>query len=261
MTQDQRYASTVFFKAAIPLLKVIANDVPSLGNKLKGKSFVFQMSALDEGEKYGTHFVIENGEWTVVLSIHEKPDIELEFPNIDHFVKFMAGKTMKLPRLKGMFKNFGTFVTIMRLLLKMAGLLQAKDLPKKEEDRVLLVKLFFYLLSNGISQLNKAGHPEIKEWAMKSPDRVYAFAVNNYPEISAWVRVKAGNSKAGRGEYTRCKPFFRMRFDTIEHALDILMERADMIAYTAESKLIMDGAPEFGGQLGQFMMIIGGYAK
>lgn len=260
MTQDQKYASTIFFKAAIPLLKVIATDVPKLGNKLKGKNFVLQLSALDGEDKYATHFVVTDGEFDVNFSVHEKPDIELEFPNMDHFVRFMAGKTMKLPRLKGMFKHFGIFVTVMMLLLKMAGLLQAKDLPKKEEDRVLLVKLYFFLLANGISQLNKAGHPDVKNWALKSPDRVYAFAVNNYPEISAWIRVKAGNSKSGRGEYTRCKPFFQMRFDTIEHALDILLQKADMIAYTAESKLIMDGAPEFGGQLGQFMMIIAGYA-
>ena len=142
----------------------------------------------------------------------------------------------------------------------MAGLLQAKDKPMSEDDKILLVKLYFYLLANGISQLNKAGHPDIKNWAQKSPDRVYAFAVNGHPEISSWLRVKAGNSKSGRGEYTRCKPFFRMRFDTIDHALDILLQKADMIAYTAESKLIMDGAPEFGAQLGQFMIIIAGYA-
>ena len=260
MTEDQRYASTIFFKAAIPLLKVIAMDVPKLGNKLKKKSFVVQLSALDGDQKYGTHFIVTQGEWEVVLSVHESPDIELEFPNMDHFVRFMAGKTMKLPKLKGMIKHFSTFVTVMMLLLKMAGLLQAKDLPKKEEDRVLLVKLYFYLLANGISQLNKAGHPDVKSWALKSPDRAYAFAVNGHPELSAWIRVKAGNSKSGRGQYTRCKPFFQMRFDNIEHALDILLQKADMIAYTAESKLIMDGAPEFGGQLGVFMMIIAGYA-
>ncbi|MCL2630062.1 MAG: hypothetical protein FWD49_00895 [Firmicutes bacterium] len=260
MTDNQKYASSIFFKSAIPLLKVVATDTP-LGLKLKGKSFVLQLSAIDEGVKYATHFVIESGEFKTVLSVHESPDIELSFPNIDHFVNFMAGKTMKLPKIKGAMKNFGAFISVMRLLLKMASLLQAKDLPKKEADRVLLVKLYFYLLSGGISQLNKAGHPEVKEWAQKSPDRVYAFAVNGMPEVSAWVRVKAGNSKAGRGEYERCMPFFRMRFDSIESALNILLQKADMLSYTAESKLIMDGAPEFGGQLGQFMMIIAGFAK
>ena len=260
MTEDQRYASTIFFKAAIPLLKVIATDVPKLGNKLKGKNFVVQLSALDEGTKYATHFVVTDGEMQVVLDVHEKPDIELEFPNMDHFCKFMAGKTMKLPKLKGMFKHLGTFISVMMLLLKMAGLLQAKDKPAKEEDKKLLVKLYFYLLANGISQLNKASHPDVKAWSKISPDRVYAFAVNDQPDLSAWIRVKAGNSKSGRGEYTRCKPFFRMRFDTIDHALDILLQKADMIEHTATSKLIMDGAPEFGAQLGNFMMIIAGYA-
>jgi hypothetical protein len=261
MTDNQKYASAIFFKAAIPLLKVVANDVPALGNKLNKKSFVLQLSALDEGEKLATHFIVENGVWTTKLSVHEKPDIELQFPNMPHFINFMAGKTMKLPKIKGALKNLGTFISVMRLLLKMASLLQAKDAPKKESDRLLLVKLYFYLLSGGISQLNKVGHPEVKEWASKSPDRVYAFAVNNLPEVSAWIRVKAGNSKAGRGEYERCMPFFRMRFDSVESALNILLQKADMLAYTASGKLIMDGAPEFGAQLGVFMMIIAGYAK
>lgn len=261
MTQDQKYASTIFFKAAIPLLKVIATDVPKIGNKLKGKSFVLQLSALDEGKKYATHFVIEDGEFNVKLSVHDKPDIELEFPNMEHFCNFMSGKTMKLPKLKGVFKNLGAFITVMRLLLKMASLLQAEDKPKTEEDKFLLVKLYFYLLSAGISQLNKVGHPAIHDWAKISPDRVYAFAVNDQPELSAWIRVKAGNTKSGRGEYTRCKPFFRMRFDTVDHALDILLQQADMIEYTAQGRLIMDGAPEFGAQLGNFMMTIAAYAK
>jgi len=86
MTEDQKYASAIFFKAAIPLLKVVATDVPALGNKLKNKSFVLQLSALDEGEKHATHFEVEKGVWKTVLSAHESPTIELEFPNISHFI-------------------------------------------------------------------------------------------------------------------------------------------------------------------------------
>ena len=261
MTENQLYASTVFFKAAIPLLKVVANEVPALGNKFKNKTFTLQLSAHDGKEKYATHFEIENGEWQAKPGVvHENPTIELSFPNIDHFIKFMAGKTKKLPKLKGV-KNLGTFVSVMRLLLKMASLLQAKNLPKKEEDRKLLVKLYFYLLSAGISRLNKAGHKEIHEWALKSPDRVYAFQVDGEEDLAAWIRVKAGNSRAGRGKYERCMPFFCLRFSSIEYALDILLQKGDMLEYTKASKLIMDGAPEFGAQLGSFMMTIAAYAK
>ena len=116
-------------------------------------------------------------------------------------------------------------------------------------------------MSSGISQLNKAGHPEISKWVKKSPDRVYAWTVNGEEKLSAFLRIKAGNSKASRGLYKRSKPFFTMRFDSTDSALGILMELDDMIESTIKGKLVMEGAPEFGAQLGDYMGIVGSYAK
>lgn len=268
MTDDQKYASTIFFKAALPLAKVIAEDRPELGKAFAGKTCVLQVSALvpeAEDGKQGMHFEIVDGVWTTKLAVHESPDVELQFGNIDKFIDFMAGRKMigALPKMKGMCKNFGLFMGFMKILLKMASLLQATDYPKTAEDRRLLVKLYFYLLGAGISALNKAGHPEIHEWALKSPDRAYAFSVKGEgnEDLSSYIRVKAGKSKYCKGLYTRAKPFFCMSFDCVDSALGILMQKADMLDYTAGGKLIMEGAPEFGAQLGAFMMIIAGYAK
>ncbi len=54
---------------------------------------------------------------------------------------------------------------------------------------------------------------------------------------------------------------FTMRFDSLDSALGILMGTADMLDYTKDSKLIMDGAPEFGAQIGTYMMTVAGYAQ
>lgn len=124
-----------------------------------------------------------------------------------------------------------------------------------------MVKCFFYLLSSGISQLNKQGHEAVHDWALKSPDRVYAWAVDGYPEISAYLRVKAGKTRAGRGEYKRAMPFFTMRFNNLDSALGILLSTDDMLESTKEGKLVMDGAPEFGAQIGEYMMLVGSYAQ
>ena len=149
----------------------------------------------------------------------------------------------------------------MQGLLTMSKLLGSEDAPKDPDDQELLVKLFFYLLPNGISQLNKAGHEKIHDFALKSPDRAYAFAVTGYPELNSYIRFKEGNSKAGRGEYPRCKPFLTLRFDSVAHALDILMSKGDMVEYMANDYLKVEGAPEFAGTVGEFMFIIGDYAK
>lgn len=149
----------------------------------------------------------------------------------------------------------------MAVLLKMSSLLNIKAAPEDEDTQKLAVKCFFYLLSSGISQLNKNGHEAVHDWATKSPDRVYAWAVDGYPEVSAFLRVKAGKTRSGRGVYKRAMPFFTMRFDSLPSALGILLSTDDMLESTKQGKLIMDGAPEFGGQIGEFMMQVGAYAQ
>ena len=233
--------------AALPLLKTIVADVPSLNKKFKDVHCIYQVSCLDPdapGGKYATHFQVNCDEWIIHADkVDPKPMVELEFPSVQALNAFFKGKIGP------------------KTLLKMADLLGLKEPPEDEDTKRLLVKCYFYLLSTGISQLNKHGDEQIHEWALKSPDRVYAWAVNGEESVSAYIRVKAGQTKAGRGVYKRAMPFFTMRFDCLDSALGILMGTADMLQFTRESKLIMDGGPEFGAQLGDFMMKVGAMAQ
>lgn len=257
---DELYANKISLKSVLPLLKVIVENNEKMANKFKDITAVIQFSAMTEGIKIGMHFIVENGVWTVGKDVHETPNLEFQFKTIEHFNSFFAGKSKRLPKIIG-WKNMKLLISTFSLLLLMAKLLQSTKPPKKVKDRELLVKLFFYLLSSGISQLNKAGHPEIIKWTKRSPDRVFAWSVEGKPELSAYIRVKAGNSKAARGEYKRSKPFFTMKFDSIDSALGILLELDDMIDSTVKGKLIMEGAPEYGAQLGEYMLLVGSYAK
>ncbi|MEG1520502.1 MAG: hypothetical protein RR458_05895 [Clostridia bacterium] len=265
ISQNDLYAARVFFNCAIPLLKVVVESCPEIEKKFVGKNFVFQISAKYDGAdggKMATFYVVKDGKFeTHVSEIHEKPDIELEFSDLKKFITFFSGKGMPLPKLKGVFSHLGIFINLLKALLKMAGLLQATEPPKTEFEQALLVKLFFYLLPNGISQLNKAGHPKIHEWALESPDRAYAFAVTGYDELNSYIRVKEGNSKAGRGEYPRCKPFLTLRFDNPIHALGILLGTGDMIDFMSKGFLTVEGAPEFAAIVGDFMFLVGDLAK
>ena len=228
---------------------------------------VIQISAKDPDApagKYATHFVVNSGEWLCHPDkVADNAHIELCFKSVEAMNAFFKGNIgpATLPSMKGVAKKPAVFAAFMMTLLKMSSLLTAKEPPQDEETKKLLVKCYFYLLSSGISTLNKQGHEDIHNWALKSPDRVYAWAVDGYPEISAYIRIKAGKSKAGRGVYKRALPFFTMRFDSLDSALGILMGTADMLDYTKDSKLIMDGAPEFGAQIGTYMMTVAGYAQ
>ncbi len=264
-TKEALYSNKIFLNAALPLVKVIANDVPSLKKKFENAHAVIQVSCLDpdvEGGKRGMHFVVNSGEWLVHTCLTEDPHIELEFKSVEALNDFFKGNISLggIPKIKGI-KHAGTLVSFVMVLLKMANLLGATEPPKDEETKELLVKCYFYLLSSGISQLNKMGHPEIHDWTSKSPDRVYAFAVDNYPQVSAFIRIKAGKSRAGRGEYKRAMPFFTLRFNSLDSALGILMSIDDMLEATKAGRLVMDGGPEFGAQIGGFMLEIGALAK
>lgn len=266
-TQEELYSNKIFFNAALPLVKVIANDVESLKKQFKNVHAVIQVSALDpdaEGGKIGMHYVVNGEEWLVHLNrVDPTPHVELEFKSIEAMNAFFKGKIgpATLPKMRGVVKHFGAFKAFLMTLLKMSSLLSATEPPKDEQTKQLMVKCFFYLLSSGISQLNKMGHTEIRAWTQKSPDRVYAFAVNDHPEVAAYLRIKAGKSKAGRGEYKRAMPFFTLRFRTFDNALGILLGTDDMLEAVKKGDLIMDGAPEFGGQIGTFMLEVGALAK
>ncbi len=265
ITQDDLYAARIFFNSALPLLKVVIQSKPEIRKKFENKTLVFQVSArYDKAPdgKMATHFLFDNGEIEVKVSqLHPKPDIELEFSDLTKFIIFFSGKGSPLPKMKGVLRNFSAFTALLTGLMTMAKLLGATSAPENEADRELLVKLYFYLLPNGISQLNKAGHEKIHTFCLNSPDRAYAFAVTGYPELNSYIRFKGGNSKAGRGEYPRCKPFLTLRFDSVMHALDILMGKGDMVDYIASQYMTVEGAPEFAGTVGEFMLAIADYAK
>ena len=267
MANEVLLTNKIFLNAALPLLKVIANDVPSLAKKFEKVHCIYQVSALDPSApdgKYATHFTVNNGEWKVCADkVATNAHVELEFKNMETMNAFFKGKIgpSTLPKMKGVLKKPVEFAAFMMVLLKMSSLLTITEAPADEETQKLAVKCFFYLLSSGISQLNKHGHEGVHDWASKSPDRVYAWAVDGYPEVSAFLRVKAGKTRSGRGTYKRAMPFFTMRFDSLPSALGILLSTDDMLESTKRGKLIMDGAPEFGAQIGDFMMQVGDYAK
>jgi hypothetical protein len=260
-TRDDRYSGKIFFNAVLPLVRTIIEDVPALAASLKGKSGAFQVSAMTDEGIWATHFIVDNGKVTTALGpCADKPTVELAFKTLRDFNGFMKGTSKKLPAIRGLMR-FGILIPFMRALLKMASLLKLKEAPKDEETQRLLVKLYFYLLSSGISQLNREGHPTITEWTTKSPNRVYAWTVDGYEDVAAYLRVKAGKTKAARGRYTRSQPFFTMRFIDLESALATLLGTGDMMELVAGGKMIMEGGPEFGNMLGDYMLLVGSYAQ
>jgi hypothetical protein len=169
ITVDDLYSNRVILNSVLPLFKVLVESKPELARGFAGKNAVVQFSAVNGEDKTATHFVIKNGVWTVVLGTTEKPEVEFEFKSISDFNNFFKGKSLKLPKIKGL-RHLGIVIPTFKTLLTLSKVMGAKITPESEEEKDLLVKMFFYLLTSGISQLNKAGHPVISNWVAKSPD-------------------------------------------------------------------------------------------
>lgn len=258
--QELKYAAQIFIRGALPLIPVIAQH-SKYGAKLAGKNGIIQFRVrYPEGDMEGMHIVIEDGELTNQLGLVDQPDVELYFADLEHFVNFFRGTSKKLPKIKG-FTKLGLLIPTFQILLTMAKVLGADYRPQSLEDKLLTIRLYFYLLPAGISALNRMGHPEVKNWSKLSPDRVYAYSLDGQPDIGSYLRVKAGKTKAARSPYTRSQPFFTMRFADPDSALAVLQQTGDMLELTMQQKLIMEGAPEFGGQIGDLMMLVGKYAQ
>jgi hypothetical protein len=110
-------------------------------------------------------------------------------------------------------------------------------------------------VSTALSQLNKGGDRDMMEWTAKQPERIYQWSVGD-ADIACWLKVKAGKTKAGRGLYTRRKPFVHMRFESVDAALPVLSNAIDTVQAIAQGLVVSDGSPEYGGKLGDFMQRI-----
>ncbi len=135
-TTEALYSNKIFLNAALPLVKVIATDVPSLNKLFVNAHAVIQVSCKSElapEGKFGTHFVVNSGEWLVHPGLTEKPHIELEFKSVEALNAFFKGSMAPniLPKFKGMHKKPAVFAAFMMVLIKMSTLLGSDRQVKK----------------------------------------------------------------------------------------------------------------------------------
>jgi len=164
----------------------------------------------------------------------------------------LSGKTV-IPSISGI-KKISLLIKILSLLLSLKIIMpnaRPKDIMKKK----LKVKLSLYMITTALSQYNKGGDPDMVKWTTKQPDRIYQISVDG-EEIAAYLRVKAGNSKAGRGLYLRKRPFLHMKFHGVDGALAVLLRDAEFVDAVSKGYVSVEGAPEYAAQLNDFMQRI-----
>ena len=253
MPDDKYVLSRIMLRAAIPLTRVLIEDDPKMREKYRGFDKVVQFG-VKGSEDLVTVLNFVDGIPEFSFKRHDNPDVNFVFKSASHVNKFLGGKVTMLPKIEGFFSEFGTVMKVVPLLLGLTLLLPNKK-PKDPVKRELKVKLLFYMLSSGLSQMNKAGDEEFNEFTEKMPDRVIQWTC--LPDgPNAYIRIKRGKTKAGRGLYTRRKPFIDMQFESVDSAIKVLTNEVDLVDAVKEGYLSQIGSPEYGAKLGSYMLKI-----
>lgn len=252
-TNTDLLKARLVLRAVLPLVKVLLEDDPKTKKKFEGVTATVQFVAEDpDVGPVGSHVKFDNGAFEIVHELAENPDLTFRFSSLAKMNAMFAGKPV-LPRIQG-FRNFGLLLKMLGVLMRLKLLMPGKA-PKNPDEARLKVKLILYMVSTALSQLNKGGDPDMVKWTSKQPERIYQWSVE--PEgIACYLRVKAGKTKAGRGYYTRRKPFVHMKFAGIEGALPVLTNKVDTVQAMTQGLVDNEGSPEYGGQVGDFMLKI-----
>ncbi|MCP4748600.1 MAG: hypothetical protein GY874_21060 [Desulfobacteraceae bacterium] len=252
VTDPTQTTSVIFLRAVLPVMKVLLTDDPGMQKKFSSVNTRILFTAKQNGGLPMAAWVgIDKGDFTINFDTCENPDITFAFSSLDKMNAFFSGKPV-LPKISGWWR-FGLLMKVISLLMGLKILMPGAD-PKNPEKRRLKVKMTFYMITTALSQYNKSGDPEMVKWTSRQPERIYQFSVDD--SIAAYLRVKAGKSKAGRGFYKRRRPFVHMRFNGVEGAYPIIMNRIDMVDAVRKGHLAIEGSPEYAGNMGDFMMRI-----
>lgn len=245
----------LFLRAALPMVKVLLEDDPATAKRFAGVNAVVQFVAKNQPRAVGAYLWFEDGEVRVEQGFWDaggapSPDITFTFASLQKLNDFFAGKTV-LPGIKG-FHRPGLLAKVVQLLLALKLMLPSAN-PTDPAKRRLKIKLTLYMITTALSQYNKGGDPEMQRWTAQQPDRIYQFSVE--PEgIAAYLRVRGGQTKAGRGVYERRRPFVHMRFHSVDGALAVMNKEVDFVEGVGKGFVRIDGSPEYAANLNDFMM-------
>ncbi len=250
MTTDiERLTLRIVLNAMLPVLKVLVEDDPKIKKRFRHVNGKIQFKTFDENEAVGSYLIFSDGSLDVKQGFCEQPDITFSFSTPAKMNAFFSGKNV-LPKISGFMRP----VLLIKMFLLLLGmkLLMPDVRPKDYEKRKLKVKMAFFMVTTALSQYNKGGDPEMVKWTSGQPERIYQITVE--PEgIAAYLRVKAGKSKAGRGVYKKRRPFVHLKFNGVEGAFPVVMNDIDLVTAMKKGLLVVEGSPEYGRDLGNFM--------
>ena len=259
MNEQELMTAKLFFNAAFPVMQVVLDDDPAMNAKFRDVEATVQICAKDGNGLLACHLVFNRGKLTVNQGPGEAPDITLSFGSVAKMNTMFRGGAA-LPSIKG-FSKFGLLLKVFSLLMSLM-IMSPKSRPKDPAKQQLKVKMSLYMVTRALSTYNKLGNPEMAEWCLRQPDRIYQFIVDSpgggEPAIACYLRVKAGKSKSGHGVYARRSPFVLFHFSSVAGAMKVLLKDVGFVEGVEQGCVEVVGSPEYAMALNDFMAVLQG---
>lgn len=258
-TEREILIARLFFRAAFPVMKVPLEEDPRMRRRFAEVSATVQFRAENGDKPLGCWLAFDRGEFRATEGFCENPDLTLGFPSVAKLNALLGGG-IALPRLRGALRHPLLLVKVLLLLMSLM-LMMPSSRPKNPLRRHLKVKMTLYMVTTALSVYNKIEGGELAEWTKFQPDRIYQFTVESDDEqerIAAYLRVKGGRTKAGRGVYKYRRPFVHFRFRGVDGALPVLLKDVEFVESVERGYVQVDGSPEYSAQLNDFMGMIQG---
>lgn len=252
-TERDLLTTRINLRAIFPVMKVILSDDPKMQKRFKDVTATVQFKGIYNGEEIGACLVFKNGNLEIEQGISNNPTLTFSFRSIEKMNAMLAGKPA-IPKIKG-WLNIGLLIKIFSLLLSLT-IMMPNNRPKTPEKKRLKIKMVIYMVTTALSQYNKGGDPEMVAWTKKQPDRIYQMSVDSEEDIAAYLRIKAGKSKAGRGFYKRRRPFVHMKFANIDGALAVILKDVEFVEGLEKGYVSIEGSPEYAANMNDFMQRI-----
>lgn len=230
----------LFLRSLLPLLKVVLAERPALAKGFARASAVVQFSA--RGSAESAHLKLAGGGLLVVSGEHPSPTLGLRFGDLPAMNAFFAGSP-SLPWISGALRHPILTARVLELLASLRILAPDAD-ARTAAERALRARLTLYLAAHALSQLARAGDPEMTELVQASPDRVYQWTITDIGD-GAWLRMCRGRTKSGRGIYRGRRPFVRYMFPTTEAAYRVLTATGSQMDSVARGDVVTEGSPEY----------------
>jgi hypothetical protein len=250
----------LFLRSLLPLLKVVLAARPALSRHFAGVNAVVQFSARGSSEAAYLRFssASERGAprasseraLEVVSGEHSEPTLGLRFRDLAGMNDFFAGRPT-VPWIAGALRHPILSARVLELLASLR-ILAPDAVVRTAEDRALRVRLMLYLATHALSQLARAGDPEMTALAEASPDRVYQWTIADTGD-GAWLRMCRGRTKAGRGVYSGRRPFVRSTFPTTEAAYRVLTSSGSQMEGVKRGDVVPEGSPEYSRKISILM--------